>query len=178
MKQNLYCSIKKRKQKNKKTNKKNCFFAFLFSSFLENGFSLIQLLTVISIIALMALIAIPSLRQYGPNIKLKAEARQIVSDLRYAQQLTIAQQKVHYVEIDIASRRYTLAQENDPSNPLKTITLTEGISFQAVTGFDNNRVVFNSYGAVSQAGQIILINEQENTHTINVKPSGYVQLAQ
>ncbi|MFA6551517.1 MAG: GspH/FimT family protein [Patescibacteria group bacterium] len=144
----------------------------------QNGFSLIQLLTVIAIIAIMALISIPALRQYGPNIKLKAAARQIVSDLRYAQQLTVSQQKIHYVEIDVAGRRYTLAQESDPSNPLKTTTLPDGINFQTVTDFDSNRVVFNSYGAVSQAGQIILTNDQGNTYTINVKPSGYVQLAQ
>ena len=144
----------------------------------QNGFSLIQLLTVIGIIAFMAALSVPAIRQYEPTIKLKAMARQLVSDLRYAQQLTVTQQKVHYVEIDIAGARYLLVKQENPTSPLKIVALEEGIDFQTATGFDNNRVVFNSYGAVSQAGQIVLVNTQGNTYTVNVKPSGYVQLTQ
>jgi|SRR3989344_1601244 len=142
------------------------------------GFSLIQLLIVVAIIAVMAVITIPALRHYEPSIKLKAESRQLVSDLRYAQQLTVTEQKTHYVEIDLIGKRYLVVKQENPSSPLKTVGLTEGINWQSVTGFDNNRVVFNSYGAVSQAGQIIIVNDQGNTYTINVKPSGYVQLQQ
>ncbi|PIT93928.1 hypothetical protein COU00_01690 [Candidatus Falkowbacteria bacterium CG10_big_fil_rev_8_21_14_0_10_43_11] len=144
----------------------------------QNGFSLLQLFTVIGIIAIMAAISIPALRQYQPSMKLKAEARQLASDLRYAQQLTITEQKMHYIEINSIDGRYSLVKQENPSAPLKTVNLEPGINFQAVTGFDNNRIIFNSYGAVSQAGQIILVNAQGNAYTINVKPSGYVQLAQ
>ncbi|PIR92651.1 hypothetical protein COU01_00520, partial [Candidatus Falkowbacteria bacterium CG10_big_fil_rev_8_21_14_0_10_44_15] len=138
------------------------------------GFSLLQLLLAIAIIIIMAVITLPALRHYEPSIKLKAESRQLVSDLRYAQQLTVTEQKTHYVEIDLIGKRYLVVKQENPASPLKTINLTEGISWQTVSGFDGNRVVFNSYGAVSQAGQIVLTNTQGNTYTINVKPSGYV----
>ncbi|MEK7067433.1 MAG: GspH/FimT family pseudopilin [Patescibacteria group bacterium] len=142
------------------------------------GFSLLQLLAVIGIIVIMSAIAIPTLRHYEPSIKLKAESRQLASDLRYAQQLTVTEQKIYYLEIDLIGRRYLLVKQETPASPLKTVSLTEGISWQTVSGFDNNRIVFNSYGAVSQAGQIVLTNTQGDSYTINVKPSGYVQLTQ
>lgn len=142
----------------------------------HRGSALVNILVACGIIAVMATIAIPAVRQYQPNVKLKAEGRRLISDLRYAQQLTITEQKVYYVEMDMVSARYQIIKQEEPETPLKTVNLDEEVNFQQIIDLDNNRVVFNSYGAVSQAGQIVLVNSQDKTITINVKPSGYVQL--
>jgi len=142
----------------------------------QTGSILINMLAAIGVIAMMAAIAIPALETYQPNIKLKAEGRRLISDLRYAQQLTITEQKIHYLEMDPAGGSYALIREDSPATTIKTVLLDAEIDFQSITGLDNNRVVFNSYGAVSQSGEVVLANSKNDTITVNIKPSGYVQM--
>jgi|GEM_PF-939966 len=142
------------------------------------GFSLVQILIALGICAFLASLSAPAIKRLEPNLKLLADARQLASELRLAQQRTISEQQVYYVEINQPDRRYFLFRQDSPANPLKTTALDPKVSFQSITGFDNNRVVYNSYGAVSQAGQIVLASQTGKTYTINVKPSGYVQLTQ
>lgn len=147
-----------------------------FSAIKQSGFSLVELLIVIGTITILSSIAVPALRAYQPNLKLQAESRQLTADLRLAQQMTVTEQLIYYVEIDNISGRYYLKKQTAPASPIKTISLNPAINFQEVTGFTNNSIIFNSYGAVSEAGRIILANLQGKTVTIEVKPSGYVQL--
>ena len=72
------------------------------------GFSLMELIVIMCVAAIITTIAIPVFRQYEPSIKLRADAQQLTADLRYIQQLTITQQKIHYLEVDIPNRRYSL----------------------------------------------------------------------
>ena len=142
------------------------------------GFSLMELIVIMCVAAIITTIAIPVFRQYEPSIKLRADAQQLTADLRYIQQLTITQQKVYYLEVDMPNKRYSLVKQEDAATPVKTVTLSEGVSFQSVSGFDDYRVIYNSYGAVSQSGNIVLVNSDERTYTVYVRPSGYVQLQQ
>ncbi len=142
----------------------------------QAGFSLIQLLAGIGIIALMSVMSIPALRQYQPNLKLRGEAKQLVADLRYAQQLTVTEQKVHYIEMNIINAEYKIIKQETPESPIKTVELDSVINFQEILNLTDNKVIFNSYGAVNEAGTIILVNSQGKTSTIQVKPSGYMQL--
>jgi len=70
----------------------------------SGGFQLIQLVMVCAIIGIMAVIGVPVFTRYQPNIKLNAEAKQLISDLRYAQQKTVSEQKIYYIEIDIPGK--------------------------------------------------------------------------
>lgn len=117
-------------------------------------------------------------RQYQPNLKLRAEAKQLIYDLRFTQQLTVTEQKIHYLEMNIATGSYqVMREEESPAPPtlIKSVTLNEDVDFQQITGLTDNKVVFNSYGAVSESGNIILVNSNEKITTILVKSSGYVQ---
>lgn len=142
----------------------------------HRGSMLMDLLVTISIIVLLSTIAIPYLRKYQPNLKLNAAARDLTTDLRYAQQLTIAEQKVYQIVFDLNNGQYQIQKIDATTATIKTVTLDSEISLKQVTDLTDNKVVFNYYGGVSQAGQIVLTNTNNVDATINIKPSGYIQL--
>ena len=142
------------------------------------GSVLMSFLVSLGIIALMSAISIPYIKQYQPNLKLNANAKIITTDLRHAQQLTITEQITHKVVFFTDSDTYSIVKDTEPAEIIKTVNLDSEITFQTITGFTNDEVVFNYYGGVSQSGQINIININSKTKTINVKPSGYIQLSQ
>lgn len=142
----------------------------------EKGFTLFEVMVSMAIVMTMATISTPFIKRYQPNLKLDGTSRDLTSDLRLAQQYSIAEQVVHYVEIATSTRQYALYKTGS-STPIKTYSLPNEINFQSVDGFTNNRISFNAYGAVSESGSIVLSNDQKNK-TINIKPSGYVEFVQ
>jgi len=146
--------------------------------FLKNnqGGLLLDLVVVSGIFALLATISIPYLRKYQPNLKLNAAARALTTDLRYAQQLTVTEQKIHLVDFDLAQDKYDILKIDTATTTIKSVDLDPEISFQEITGLANNQAVFNYYGGVSQAGTVILTNTNNVDATVNIKPSGYIQL--
>lgn len=152
----------------------------MFSYFYKKnqGSLLLNVLVSFGIIALMATISIPYIRQYQPNLKLNATARDLTADLRYAQQLTITEQAAYLVDLNLDNDSYQILKSGIATTTIKTVEFDSSVSFQQITGLTDNQVVFNFYGGVSESGQIVLINTNGKTATINVKPSGYVQLEQ
>ncbi|MDD5291143.1 MAG: GspH/FimT family protein [Patescibacteria group bacterium] len=144
----------------------------------NQGSLLLNVLVSFGIIALMATLSIPYIRQYQPNLKLNATARDLTSDLRYAQQLTITEQAVYLVDLDLNNDSYQVLKGGAATTTIKTVEFDSDVSFQQVTGLADNQVIFNFYGGVSESGQITLVNTNGKTAVINVKPSGYVQLEQ
>jgi Tfp pilus assembly protein FimT len=144
----------------------------------RQGFSLLEILVILSIIVLLSTISIPYLRKYQPNLKLNATARDLTSDLRYAQQLTVTEQVVYLVDFNLDSDSYQILKTGAATTTVKTVEFDSDVSFQQITDLPNNQVVFNFYGGVSEAGRIILVNINGKTATINIKPSGYIQLEQ
>ncbi len=142
------------------------------------GHLLIHLLVVLSVIALLTTISIPYIKKYQPNLKLSATARNLTADLRYAQQLTITEQVAYLVDLDLASDSYRILKTGAATTTIKTVEFDPKVSYDHIIGLSSNQVIFNYYGGVSQPGQIILININGKTATINIKPSGYVQLEQ
>ncbi|MEA3464132.1 MAG: hypothetical protein U9R14_03595 [Patescibacteria group bacterium] len=144
----------------------------------QSGHLLLNLLVAFGIIALLSTITIPYLKKYQPNLKLNATARALTTDLRYAQQLTIAEQVIHLVDMDLENDSYQILKIGAATTTIKTVEFDAEVSYQQITGLTDNQAVFNYYGGVSEAGQIVLINTNGKTSTINIKPSGYVQLEQ
>lgn len=143
----------------------------------QAGFTLFEILIVIAIIALLAAIAIPNLNRYQPNLKLSAAAKGLTEDLRYAQQLTITNQEIYSISLDLASARYQLLNLEAATSSVKEVFLPEGVVFDSAST-TVSLIRFNSYGAVSagSSGQIFLKNSNNKFQIINVKPSGYVEL--
>jgi hypothetical protein len=128
----------------------------------------------------MTTLAIPYLRKYQPNLKLSADARDLASNLRLAQQLTITEQVPHLVYFDFSNDNYSILRLPSPSatSTIKTIDFDTEVAYQQINNLSENLVRFNSYGAVSEAGDVVLINTNGKTITINIKPSGYVQISE
>lgn len=142
----------------------------------RRGSMLVELLVALSIIALLAASAIPYLKKYQPNLKLNAAARDLTTDLRYAQQLTITEQKVYQVIFDLIDNKYQIQKIGAATTTVKSVILETGVTIKQITDLSGQTVVFNYYGGVSQAGKIILTNINNAESTINIKPSGYIQL--
>lgn len=142
----------------------------------RRGSMLVELLVALSIIALLAASAIPYLKKYQPNLKLNAAARDLTTDLRYAQQLTITEQKVYQVIFDLINNKYQIQKIGAATTTVKSVIFETGITINQITDLSNDKVVFNYYGGVSEAGKIILINANNATSTVIIKPSGYIQL--
>lgn len=142
----------------------------------QSGRLILDLLVVIGVIALIATISMPFYRRYQPNLKLNGTSRDLTSDLRYAQQLTITEQVVHAVSFDLIDNEYQILKIDTATTTIKAVSLDDDVSFQSITGLADDTVFFNFYGAVNESGQIDLINTNNKTATIYIKPSGYVEL--
>ncbi len=144
----------------------------------QRGSFLINVLVSVSILALAMTLSIPHLRRYQPNMKLNAVARDLTADLRQAQQLTITEQVVHQVEMDFGNDEYSLIRTGAPTTTIKTVEFPVEVSYQQIIGLTGNKVIFNSYGGVSESGQVVLDNINGKLSIVTIKPSGYIQLYQ
>lgn len=144
----------------------------------QKGNMLMSVLVSVAIIALLSMISIPYLGQYQTNLKINGVSRNLTSDIRYAQQLTITEQVVYKVLLDTVEHKYEIIKTGAATSTIKSISFPPEVRFSQVDAALDNQIVFNSFGGVSQSGQIILINSSGKTTAINVKPSGYIQLTQ
>jgi Tfp pilus assembly protein FimT len=150
----------------------------MIKSFKKNqkGSLLVEVLGVLGIFLLIASISIPYIRKYQPNLKLNGVAKELVSDLRYAQQLTVTEQIIHMVQIDLFNNKYEILRLGVATTTIKSVNIDSEIFFSEVNGLSDNQVYFNSYGAVREAGDITLINTNSKTALIEIRPSGHIKL--
>ena len=140
----------------------------------KDSFTLTELLVIIGIIGILTLISIPAFRLFQPTLQLSSLSRELVSDLRYAQQLTLTEQIEYCIKFFPLEKKYQLLQCEE-TTPLKEKVLPEENTDLTVVGFTDNEVRYNPYGAVSEEGTITLKNSKNETKTILVKPSGFVE---
>lgn len=138
------------------------------------GFTLIEFLTVLAIIAIISAITIPMFRALRPGFQLSSAVRDLVTNIRCAQQLTVTEQVNYCVKLFLSEKKYQIIQCGE-SDPLSEVFLPEEIATFDAAGFTNNEVEFNPYGAVKESGTISLENTKNKTKTIEVKPSGFVR---
>ena len=141
----------------------------------NQGSMLINLLVSIGIMALLITVSMPFLRQFQPNLELSSTTRDLVTNLRLAQQLTVTEQDMHVLEINDSTDTYMILKYEPATTTIKTVILPASISFQSIIGFTDNQIRYNAYGGVIEEGEITLININNNIKTIIIKPSGYVQ---
>lgn len=143
----------------------------------KNGFTLPEILVVIGIIAILVLIAVPSFRAYRPSLQLSGAVRELITDLRYAQQSAVAQQIDHAVYFLLSEDKYQIISSGPPEEVLQEKQLPGEVSFQQIAGLTDDRATFNPYGALkNDAGSVTLINSKSETATVDIRPSGFVKI--
>jgi len=142
---------------------------------IQKGVTLIELLVVIGIIGILSLISIPMLRTYGPKLDLSGSAQELVSDLRYIQQMAVTEQKEYSIKFFPTDKKYQILQYGT-AVILKERVLPGNIQSLTASGFTGDEVVYNSYGAVREEGNVALENSGGQVKNISIKPSGFVEV--
>lgn len=142
----------------------------------EKGVSIVELTVVLAIIVLLTVVAIPLFNNYQKTTMLKSEARVLATNLRLAQQLAITEQVVYQVKLFTETKSYQIIKSST-AQVIKTVNLDNGIRINEITGLTGNLVQFTTTGGAIESGSIALTNTQNQTSTIQIKPSGYVQIS-
>jgi len=132
----------------------------------ERGFTLMEMMIVVVVIGVIAAMAIPSFLSYMPKLKVKACARDIVSQLRLARSKSVAERRPYGVAFDVGAKCYTVFADTD--NPAaKTFTVADSVMHVDTLETDlsmvsctyaNGCVVFNSTGAASTSGEVKVVS--------------------
>lgn len=142
----------------------------------SKAFTILEILVVLAVAAIAVGTSWVSFKMLQPSIALRSAARTITVDLRYVQQLSVTEQVDYGIRFSSTTSQYSLLRYATTSQEFLTKSLPEGVAFQEITGFTDNEVVFNPYGAVREAGIISLVNTKQATQTIEVRPSGFVKI--
>jgi len=141
----------------------------------QKAFTLIEIMVGITITGIMAALTVIAFARYQPSLELLSVSRDMVSNLRYAQQLAIAQQVNYGIRFYPDQKKYQVVKYSDPEELMKNVFLPSKITLDQIN-FTGSQVKFNIYGAAVEAGTIVIVNKDNNTSTIEVKPSGFVKL--
>lgn len=141
----------------------------------KSGFSLIEILVVISVIGIISLIGLPVYKSITPNIALNSSIRDMTSDLRYAQQLAVTEQKTYSVTFNILNNSYYVFQA-DSGDIIRSRNINSQVKIDSITGLSSSTASFTVTGASIESGEIALTNMNNKTNTIEIKPSGYVKI--
>ncbi len=142
----------------------------------NRGLTLIELMVVITIIVILSSLTAITIRYFKPNTNLKVAAKDIRQQLNYAKQRSITEQIIYGIFFDSINDNYQLICFSDSETTLATKQLPEQIQFQSISGFINQQAKFTSLGYPFQSGQIILVNNNNKTISINIRPSGYIRI--
>jgi hypothetical protein len=136
-------------------------------------FTITEVLVAIGVSIIILGTSLVVLSNFSPSIELNGTATDLVSDLRYAQQLAVSEQIKHGIQFFSAENRYQLIKYGETEEIVKEKNFPEGIFFQLINGLSLNRVLFNPYGSVEEDGTVVIQNGT-GTKTILIKPSGFI----
>jgi hypothetical protein len=108
-------------------------------------------------------------------LNLNAAARDLATDLHYAQQLAVTTQVSYQVIFHVALSDYDI-KNSESGEIIRTKTIKEPITILSVIGLLDDTVSFNATGAANASGTVTLIAPDNRQTSVEIKPSGYVKL--
>jgi len=142
----------------------------------SKGFTLFEFLVIIAIIGIIASVSWSALKTLQPSWRLDGAVRDLAADLRYAQQQSVTEQVNYGIHFSSTTNEYQIIRYGTTTENVLEKSLSEGVDFHQITGFNGDEVVFNPYGAVKEMGSVSLINIEEKIKIIEVRPSGFVKI--
>lgn len=143
--------------------------------FNSKGFTLIEFSVVVAIAIIIGGIFFGTFKFLQPSLQLGSVVRDLITDLRYTQQLAVTEQINHGVRFSTSTGTYQVLRYGTTTDEISAKSLPSAVDFHQISGFTNNEVIFNPYGAVTATGTVSLINTSAETKTIEVRPSGFVR---
>lgn len=137
-----------------------------------NGYTLIELVLVIAILGILA-IAVVLISPSITPARLDAAAKQVQSDIEYAQQMAMMVTTTHGVSF-VASGAYTVYESTTATpiaSPLtkQSMVMTLSDKFPDISIQNNYTVEFNSFGSpTTGGGGSVVVTDGTNTRTITV----------
>ncbi|MEK7103816.1 MAG: prepilin-type N-terminal cleavage/methylation domain-containing protein, partial [Patescibacteria group bacterium] len=110
------------------------------------GFTLIEIMVAIGIMLIVSGISWAGFVKYQPSLALSAISRDITTDLRLSQQLSITQQINHGIFFNTSTNEYQLEKFGTTTEVLLLKQLPNNIIFCEITGLSGAKAVFNPYG--------------------------------
>ena len=136
----------------------------------EQGFSIVDLLTVIAIIAILATIALPSMTQEMAKYRLNGAARQLAGDLMAARMRAVAQNRSVKVSV-LDDQVYKVCDDLCVGGP-KTINIRD--SYKDMTITSTKDITFSSRGSASPG--TIDVSNSKGKKSITVAITGRVKI--
>jgi type IV fimbrial biogenesis protein FimT len=138
------------------------------------AFTMGEILAVLAVMAVIVTIAAPSFSGLQARYVLGGAAKDLAGDLRYTQQRSVTEQQPYELRIDTVARNYSVVRLGSPETTVKSTTFDAAVTVDSPTGLNANRVSFNSSGAPSNSGDVVLIHSGGTIATVSVRPSGFV----
>jgi prepilin-type N-terminal cleavage/methylation domain-containing protein len=134
----------------------------------SRGITLIELIIAVVLVGLVAAMALPRFGKVVPRLEFKSASRDMVSDLRWARSLAIAQRTQVGLYFDWQHRQYLLFKDlvNLPAftyetgdTVLKNVILDPNLSITSCS-FTNYTIVFKPDGSASSSGGVVVSYDQ------------------
>lgn len=134
------------------------------------GFISIELLAVLIILSILFAAAAQNFSTTLSKARMNATIMELVSDIRYAQQIAIGKRINCYMVFDNKNKYYSIRIDDNPlPKTLKWVNIDKRID--VITNFPENRFHFTSLGAPSIGGTINIKDKTARAYTITILPA-------
>lgn len=137
----------------------------------STGLTILELLTVMLIISIASAVAVPAVNAALERAAGNAALRELVTDLRYAQQMALSDGSNYYITFNKSMQTYTISVAGQfDQEIIKQVTLPDGIKLLG-TNFANNKLYYTDLGSPSAGGRIELSDRKGKVIKITVLPA-------
>lgn len=139
----------------------------------KKGFTLIEVLIVVVIMVVFTGLGVAGFLRRQEAVEGSGEVRELINDLRYAKQISIAEQAHYGLVFNFIEDSYKIVNYDQDRKVLKEKKLAHQIDLKSID--DYGEVKFTLFGAVFKSGQVSL-TAKNFSEVINIKPSGFVHV--